>query len=405
MKTHMNRWVATAAVLAVIGMTGCTPQKSEGHKQAVNAANERWRETRSAQVIQMAQQYFDTGDLERAETELLEAVSIDPENAGLHLLAGRVALERGNLERSFSRFDNAITFDPKLAEARYCQGIVLQRWRKFDRALARYREAYDLVPDSVPYLLAVSEMLVATNRLDEAIALVESKLIYFENSASVRMAMGQLYAAGSQFGRAADMFREASMLKPGDAAVLEELGMAQLRAGEHDKAVRTLRELIANHDTHAERTDLWLSLADAYEQQGLIDKAKETYLHVRRMDPNHVQPWTKLGELAWADGDLAAALTAAERSIALAPQRHEGYLLAGLVHQRRQKSAAALEMFDLAAERASDNAEPVLLRGIMLQRAGRLDEAAKAYAEALRRDPNDDRASSLLAAVTAGRNQ
>jgi Flp pilus assembly protein TadD len=61
----------------------------------------------------------------------------------------------------------------------------------------------------------------------------------------------------------------------------------------------------------------------------------------------------------------------------------------------------AMEMFDQAAHLAPEDASPLLLRGITLERQGLLADAAEAYSEALRRQPDDRRAQQLLAKVSA----
>jgi Flp pilus assembly protein TadD len=69
------------------------------------------------------------------------------------------------------------------------------------------------------------------------------------------------------------------------------------------------------------------------------------------------------------------------------------------VMQKRGRIDDALRSFDRAAEAAPAVADPLILRGIALQQAGRTTAAAEAYAEALKRQPNDARAASLLASV------
>src|SRR5690606_10637224 len=120
---------------------------------------------------------------------------------------------------------------------------------------------------------------------------------------------------------------------------------------------------------------------------------------LRSLEPDNADVWIKLGELSWVQGDLPGALTAANRAMSLAPHRHEGFLLAGLVWQRRERTEEALRLFDRAASLAPTSAEPMVMRGITLQRAGRHAAAAEAYHEALRRRPDDTRARELLASL------
>lgn len=384
----------------VLGIAGCQGS-STMHSKAVAAANQRWQSMHSSVIIQAAQQYFDTGDLDQAETTLLDAVDVDPNNAHLHLLAGRIALERGRLERSHGRLQRAIELDPKLAEAHYFQGIVLQRWQRFDAALDRYRRAYELRADSVAYLLAVGEILVSLDKSEEAVDLLSDKLIYFDQNAAIRVALGQLSMMRKDHTRAVAMFREALLLKPDDTTIAEELAMAQLASGQIADAIDTLDPLCQTL-TIGQRPDLWCTLAGAYRQANRLSEAKAVARKLRDEAPRDVESWIRLGELAWLDQSLDEAAIAAQRAIAIAPKRYEGYMLAGMVLQSRKATTDALAMFDRAAELAPLSAEPVILRGVALQQAGKPDAATEAYEQALRRQPGDDRARSLLSAVQRG---
>ena len=400
----MGRYLSTVLKLAiggavVFGAAGCSAP-SAAHTEAVTAANQRWSDIRMAVNVKAAQQYFDAGDLGQAEATLLEGFSVNPNDARLHLLAGRVALERGQLERAHGRLQRAIELDAKLAEARYCQGIVLQRWQRHEAALDRYRQAYELRADNAAYLLAVGETLVELDRVDEAVELLSGKLVYFERNAVICLALGQLHVMRKEPEQATALFRQAMLLRPDDDAIAEELATALAACGRFDEAVDTLEPLCEKLTVH-QRPGLWATLADALRQGGRVTEARAVARRLCDAGPEDADNWTRLGELAWLDQDPDSALAAARRAIAAEPERYEGHMLAGMVWQGRGRTAEALAMFDRAAELAPRSAEPLILRGITLQQAGKLSAAAEAYEQALRRQPGDDRASNLLAAVTA----
>ena len=122
-------------------------------------------------------------------------------------------------------------------------------------------------------------------------------------------------------------------------------------------------------------------------------------------DGSDAQAWMRLGEVAWALKYTSGTLLAANRAVALAPNGQEGYLLMGMVWQQRNRVDEAIKMFDKAAELAPLSADPLLLRGIALERAGRKSAAAEAYAEALKRKPGDTKIQGLLAGVSTNSNQ
>lgn len=396
MFAEMNpRRIALAIGLTVMLLAGC---KSEGtsHEKAVNAADDRWRVIRGNMSLQVAQQQFDTGDLDQAEKTITQAIVTDPKNARMHVLAGRCALERGQLERALQRLETARELDDKSPEPYYYQGIVLQRWQRFDQALEKYRGAYERRPDSASYLLAIAEMLVATDKPDEAMALLADKKTYFDQNAGIRVALGELHALRGEFDKAADEFREASLMRSDDLQIIERLGKAQLAAGKHADAIRTFERLLLDRN-YAQRKDIRHALANAYTQVKRTKDARDQYLRITQLDPNDADAWVKLGEMAFAQEDYSGALSAANRVMQLAPARPDGYMLAGLVWQHRGRTEEALRMFDRAAEADPQANDAVILRGITLEKAGKSAAAAEAYAEALKRQPEDQRAKVLLA--------
>jgi tetratricopeptide (TPR) repeat protein len=378
-------------------MTGCQGNGSNREKW-VEQADNRWQDLRSAHMVPMARQALESGDLDRAEAVLLEASASDPDNPRLFVLAGRVQFERGRLERSFHLFGQAIEFDPDDADAHYYQGIVLQRWSKFDDAAEAYRRAYEIAPDEVSYLNAWAEAIVADGRRAEARRLLESKMSYFDQSASIRVAAGHLAAIDGDHARAIEHFREASLLSPEDDALAEELALAQFASGRNKEAVVTLEPLLKRPEL-AGRVDLHEVLARAQQRLGRTDDARKTYLKLTQLDPTQAGHWVRLGEMAWESDQPRDALTAARRAMRVDPRDHRGYMLAGLVLKEQQRWDDAVPYFDRAAELSPNAAAPLILRGIALQSAGKPAAAAEAYRQALARQPEDRRAARLLQSV------
>ena len=355
---------------------------------------------RSTQMLALGHQQFETGDLELAEKTVREALGVDPTNAQLLVLAARICLEQGHLERAYHLFNQAIENDPELAEAQYYKGLVMQRWQQFDASLVCHQLAYDLEADNVWYLLAVSEMLVAMDRIDDSLELLKSKLTYFEQNVGIREAIGRIYVVKRDFDSAVTYLDQALLLQPDDLQLREDVAMARMGAGQYAEAAKQLEELC--EQTKADdRRYLRIALITAYQSSGRVDAAREVCFELTRRDPSDADAWLRLAELSWLKEDLTATLTAAGRVCRLSPQRPEGYVLAGLVWQKRGNTKRALELFQSAARADKTSAKPAILQGITLEETGKLAAAAQAYREALRREPNDSRARKLLASVEA----
>jgi tetratricopeptide (TPR) repeat protein len=363
-------------------------------------ARDHWRAMRTDIKFNLAREQFEHGDLDHAETTLKEALAVDPDNAEIHCLAGRIALERGQLERAYHLFEMAIEHDPKLASAFYYRAIVAQRWQRYQDALAGYEHAYDLRRDNAAYLLAVGEMLVALGRNDQALELLSDKVRYFDQNAGLRVAVAQLHAMRGEWDQAVDLFQQAALLQPDNLQTAEDLALALAAAGRHDDAIDALQRLIDRRGGEP-RADLLRALAESYRLTDRHRDARQVYVELVRRDPEDGESWLRLGELAWQAGDLSGALTASQRAMAVSPRQSRPYVLAGLVWKKRGQPVQAAELFARAASFDPEQAEPWLLRGLALEEAGQIDEARRAYEQARDRAPGDARVSRLLAGLDA----
>ena len=399
---------ALAATLLITLLPGCGSTQ-ERHDGWVEDADVRWNTVKSSIAIQMAEDQFNAGQLGLAQKTIEEAMAKDMKNPQLWLMGGRIALEKSELETAYQRLAKSIEYGEELegyerkkkAQPHYFQGIVDQRWQRYDSAMAKYTLAYERDPENVAYFLAKIEMLVQLGKLTEAATVLESKTTYFDQNATVRALLGHVYRRQGNHPKAALWFKQASMLAPEDMKLKEEVARSQMEVGRFDEAARGFKELITG-EYGAKRTDLHRLLAECYVKAGKTHEAKDQYNELTKLDPNAIHDWSKLGELSYRLGDEGTALQAANRLINLAPDDHRGYLLAGMVWNKRDRLDRALSMFDRAAELAPNDTTPLILRGIALQKNDRPAAAADAYKQALSLDPENKRAQHLLTSVTEG---
>lgn len=389
--------------------SGCeTGTSKEWRKQAET----RFSSHRANIHYSLAQQGFDSGDLAKAEQEIMQALETLPEEPRYHVFAARILMERGQLERSYSLLENAVKLEherqlklnpdateeaksPTLADAYYNIGVVRQRWQRYDEALEAYQRCYFHEPDRPRGLLAAAEMLVKLGRIDEAVSSLEEKLIYFENSPAIRMALGRIHMLRNDHGEALRIYREAALLSNQDPRVLESLAMAEFAAEEYGEAIYHL-QILLDTEGYKDRTDLRVTLADCYLITGEPLEARTRFMELSKENPNDVTIWVKLGQAAWMVGDRVRAAEASRRITNLSPNRHEGYMLRGMIELDAGRLPTALRQFDHAANLAPDNHMPWLMRGMTLEQMGDRAGAIESYQRAAEAAPNDPRPRHLL---------
>src|SRR4029079_18158894 len=136
-------------LLAVL--TGC--QSASKKPTQKELAAQQWNATRASVLAGLANDQYNTGNLEKSRSTVTDALKLAPDNARLRILSAKLALEQGQLELAERELARAREADPKNAEADYLSGVVFQRWQKAETAFEFYSAAYEKAPAELAYLM------------------------------------------------------------------------------------------------------------------------------------------------------------------------------------------------------------------------------------------------------------
>lgn len=396
----MNRLLPSLAALAgAVALVGCAGHGAYTSNHLAEA-QARFGALKAGAQWEMARQQFLSGDLEKALKSVDNSIELSGSVPKSHTLRGRVLIEIGRLEDARESFDRALAIDPSFHEAAYYKGIVLERFREFERALDAYTSAFLLDPSSPQYLVAAAEMHLELGRPEQARALIHDHLTRFEHNAGVRQTLANIAMLEGDSAGAAELFAQARLLAPEDLAIVEDLVRALVSERRWTEAEHHLSRLLQS-DEHRERVDLRKLRAQCLlELDRPLDARSELLGLTQKPEAaSDVDLWIDLGRAALAISDLARVRTSANRAIALAPGRADGHLLLAAWREREGDLAGALEAANSAASAQPEEPAVWVLRGELLRRLDRADEAAQSLARALRLDPADGAAKRLLAVV------
>lgn len=106
---------------------------------------------------QLAAYQIESNELEKAEKNLQNSLSIDEDNPQTLISIGKIDRLQGNLDQAVARLSKAIKLDPSLIEAYLELGQTYQDRREVNNAIETYHKAIDMVgKDPRPYLQASS---------------------------------------------------------------------------------------------------------------------------------------------------------------------------------------------------------------------------------------------------------
>jgi tetratricopeptide (TPR) repeat protein len=394
-----RRLLAAAAIAAALaaGSVGCESAQKTPKEEAMA----KWNAARAGVLYSLASDQYKAGNFDDARKTVGEALKMDPQNARLHVLSAKLAIEQGRLEQAESALANARQCDPLNAEADYLTGVVYQRWQKRDLALQHYEAASLKAPAELAYLLARSETLVELDRSKEALRLLEEKVVYFENSATIRDAVGQLLLQQGRTAEAIEMFRAASVLTPDDDQVREHLALAQFQNKDWRDADRTFGQLLEKKEFE-NRADLHLAQGECRLQLRRYVDARGSFENVTRLDPSLPGGWLGLAKTAVQMKDERRADLSIRKVLSLQPGSAEGFILLGYLRLNQARWSEAVTAFERASNLDPRDPLALCMTGYAMEKLGRKTDALDYYGRALRLDPKDELAHRLMTAVDTG---
>ncbi len=341
---------------AVFTGTGCSQLFPPDSKQE---ARQRWSSVRAKLKYQLASESLAAGQLTEAQRHLDEALALNPEYGEAFVLQARILLEKGETASASEALEEGLRHGADSAETDYLSGIICQRYRKKEEALAWYQRAAQREPMNAPYVVAVAETLVSLDRRAEALELVRSRLIDFEQNATLRGLAGEIYMMGNDYEQAAMAFREAVRIAPDDLRLKSQLGMALTLAKKYDEA-RPM--LLAATAVPEPQVSLLAALGKCHLALREPEAAKAVLRRAVDSEPGNARHWALLAQASLESRDLLTARRAAMQATQLAPDNREYQLTLGYVCWAQKDYRAGIPVLEpLARSVSADEVENYLL--------------------------------------------
>ena len=421
-RKSLRKTLGTAACLAaVLFVAGCSGMKKE--KTAHEQGYQRWNNTRSGILYGLAKQQYEQGNLDAARKSCDDALKLTPNNATIRIMSARLYIEKGHMEPALKELAEAIKSEqaiiaanpepkpaknapanaPKpgnasIAEAEYLTGVIQQRWQKPQQAFEAYSRAVEQSPNELPYVLAKAEMMVILDKRDDALLMLQERMTYFENSGTIRDAIGQLLVQRQQYAEAVQVLRQASILAPDELIIREHLALAMYYNKQHRDAGNLLERVI-NDARGTPRADLLAALGECQLQLGKFAEARNSFESAAQANPGGLTVWLGLAKAALELNDTKRVELSLKKASALEPANAEVFLMQGYLKLKQKKMPEALSAFRRAYAIDPKDTVGLCMAGYTLEKMGRQSEAMACYAKALKMKPEDDLASTLMAQV------
>jgi tetratricopeptide (TPR) repeat protein len=232
------------------------------------------------------------------------------------------------------------------------------------------------------YYTSLSNHLADRATYETQLALLESYVRLFPDDADGFENLGRVYTAMGRHGEAADNYRRALELAPGDVALRVRLFKALGAAGRGDEAAA----LAAEGAGEAGEADYLRAIA--YREEGDIEKALAAFEAAGPRFAADADYWLELGVTHDAAGDYEASAQAFSRAMELDPGRSWLYTARGIEELKLGDATAAAADFEAAVKLNAADAQAHYNLACIYARQGRTPEALERVEAAMRLEPS-----------------
>ncbi|MBV8934801.1 MAG: tetratricopeptide repeat protein [Alphaproteobacteria bacterium] len=326
--------------------------------------------------------HHQAGRLRHAEALYRKALHKNPGDANaLHLL-GVLAYQRGAAGQALRLIERALPTLPDIPDVHLNFGNVLRELGRLEEAVTSYRRALALKPD---YGMAHNNLAAVLNQQGEfraGLAGSERAIVLIPEFFGTHVTHADALMGLERFAEAEAPLRRALDLAPDRAQTHRDLGWVLAKLGRHKEAMASLEHAIALDPGDPA---VYFALAATLFLAKDLAGSEAGFRRALALAPAYAAAWHELGTLLRSTGRFDEALVCFNRAIELDPDRPEIYRSLAATGQQASDEAELQRLQTILKDQkrsVSDRVSGGFALGMLLDNAGRCDEAFPAFAEA-----------------------
>jgi Flp pilus assembly protein TadD len=273
--------------------------------------------------------------------------SSDP---GVLFASGQMALQNGNLDGAEKAFRQVLAIDPNAAGAYSNLGVIAMRRKDWDQALKLLGKAEKLAPKVSGVRLNIGLVYYREGDYAAAIPPLSSVLKDQPDSEQARYLLGLCNLFVQNYANAASVLEPLWPQKSNDFMYLYVLSITSSEAGRKELEEKALNRLV---EVGGDTPEFHLLLGKAYLNRQETEKATAELERAASVNPNLPFVHFNLGICYARTGDNNHAEAEFRREIALEPDLPDTYELLGEFYLRAGKQEEAEKNFREALQRNS----------------------------------------------------
>ncbi|XP_060030253.1 Bardet-Biedl syndrome 4 protein isoform X2 [Erinaceus europaeus] len=288
----------------------------------------------------------------------------------------------GNIQESLELFQTCAVLSPQSADNLKQVARSLFLLGKHKAATEVYHEAarlsqkdWEICHNLGVCYIYLKQFGKAQEQLHRALELSRHDLTY--------VMLGKVHLLEGHLDKAIETYKKAVEFSPENTELLTTLGLLYLQLGHHQKAFEHLGNALTYDPTDYKAT---LAAGSMMQSHGDFEVALTKYRVVAHAVPESPPLWNNIGMCFFGKKKYVAAITCLKRANYLAPLDWKVLANLGLVHLTMEQYASAFHFLSAALRVQPGLSELYMLLAVALTNLEDMDNAKKAYAEAVRLD-------------------
>ncbi len=359
---------------------------------------------RAEVVLPLARTYLALGRHQQLLNEPVFAMGGLPTRTQVELwvLRSSASLGLGDVRGSLAALEQARKLDPRLPDSWLAEVPVRIRGRQFTEALAAADRALALAPQSAEALYQRGSVLHVQGDARGAIAAYDQVLAKAPRHVEARVARAGLYIDTARTSQAVADLAELERIAPKEPRSAYLRALLAQRDGKTEQAKKLLAQVTALIDpvpVDALKYRPQLLLLNALAHAGLNESEKAIgYLDVLQRVQGSTPASKLLARLYAQNGDTARAAEVLETYVRAQPGDPQALLQLASAYMALGRNAPAISLMQEAL-RSQDRPELRAMLGIGLLGSGQVGQGVGELEAALRKEPGQAQAGTMLAGL------
>lgn len=334
-------------------------------------------------LIQSGIKAFKQKDYPRAEEFFNRAKSIDPNNAEVSYLLGRLYQRTSRLNEAESEYREAIRKNPKDEKSYYYLGILLFKKKKYSEAKDSFRKAIQINPKNYKAYYSLGLVYDAQKSYSSAVTSYKNALKINPDLYEARYNLSISYKKWKKYNESIKNFTILAEKKP-NSDIFNQIGEVYLLQNNYSNALNSFNRSLS-YDSDNKNT--LYNMAIVYGKLNQPEKAIETLQKIP--EPQADKVYYELGKNYEKMKNIDSAISNYLKAVEKNSQYFKAYLSLGNLYKFKKNLEEAQKYYFKAYQLSPKNYEINLNMAELYYDSGRYKDAISYYENALVSRPKD----------------